>query len=192
MITLESLGFTQEELQQRVVDQLCETAMARRVVDNEHGDNYMPSDVRKQLDKLVKDRCDEKIKEIADKFILPNVAHQVETLVIQKTNQYGEKTGEPVTFIEYLTKRAEQYLMEEVDHDGKTKEESRGGYWNKNQTRITYLINSHLEHHIGQAMKNALALTQEGVGKALLETAKIKLNEFATGIKLSVEAVQRR
>ena len=187
MIDLQSLGFTKEELQERVIDQLCRQVLSGTVCD-EYGNEIDTSSVfSKKLNELVKKKIDETINAIAEKHVLPNVASYIENLTITETNSWGEAKKAPVTFIEYLTQRAEAYMQEKVDNDGKSKGES--SFWNGGkQTRITYLIHHHLQYSIETAMKDALKTATGEIARGIHETARLKLNEIAASMKVSVTA----
>src|SRR5690606_18153600 len=130
------------------------------------------SDFKRSLDSLVKERIDAKINELAERFILPDVATYIENLTLQETNKWGEKTGEPLTFIEYLTKRAEAYMQEQVNYEGKSKEEAGSYSWHGKQTRIAYLIHQHLHHSIERAMKDAMKIATSQIAQGIQETAR--------------------
>jgi hypothetical protein len=186
-IDLKSLGFTQEELQQRVVDSIADQLMTDKVYDPDSEAEYpRHSAFRDEIKKRVKTRIDEKIDELAQKFVLPNVAEYIETLTLQETNKWGEKKGDAVTFIEYLVGRAQFYMQEEVNMDGKSKAQADGYSWSGKQTRITYLINNHLQYSIETAMKDALRVATGEVAKGIHETARHKLNEIAASLKVAV------
>lgn len=94
-IDLDAIGITAEELQERVVDRIAERALG--------DDDFSPgSPLKRQIDKEIQERIDLAVTEIADKHILPNVSEYIETLTLQETNKWGEKKGEPITFVEYL------------------------------------------------------------------------------------------
>lgn len=185
-IDLKSLGFTQEELQERVVERIVESVMTDRVY-GEDGDEYdRHSKFREDLKKRVKVRIDEKIDELAQKFVLPNVSEYIENLTLQETNQWGEKKGQPVTFVEYLVQRAQAYMQEKVDMNGKSKGESTSSYWNGTQSRITHLIHQHLHFQIESAMQDAMKVATGEIARGIHETARHKLNEIAASLKVAV------
>ena len=185
-LTLESLGFTKEELQQRVINQLCEQFTTTVGYNPDDGDYPVETDFAKQIEKLVKNRIDETINAIAEKHVLPNVAQYVENLTLQETNKWGEKKGGNVTFIEYLIQRAEAYMKEKVDHNGKGKEETSYS-WSGVQTRITYLVHEHLHFSIKTAMEQAMKEATGQVARGIHETARLKLNEIAAKLKVEVK-----
>lgn len=186
-IDLKSLGFTQEELQERVVTRIADEVMTDRVYDPESDDEYeRHSKFRNDLQARVKARIDEKVDELAKKFVLPNVSEYIETLTLQETNRWGEKTGKTMTFIEYLTARAEAYMQETVNYDGKTKAENESYSWSGTQTRITHLVHQHLHYSIERAMKDALSIATNSIAKGIDETVKIKLAEIASTMKTTV------
>lgn len=186
-ITLESLGFSQKELQERVVEKLCEQVL-RSVGYDEDGDEIdVDSKLSQTIEKRVKAHIDATINGLAEKHVLPNVATYIENLTLQATNKWGERRGEKVTFIEYLTQRAEAYMQEEVNYEGKPK--GTDSYsWHGTQTRLTHMVNQHLHYSIETAMKNALQIANSAIAKGIEETVKIKLGEMTASLKVSTEA----
>jgi len=194
-LTLESLGIEQEELLNRVVERLTERAMHINICDEsdeEDGYNYTDgSKFAQALQAAVIARVDKAIEHIIETHIIPNAEQHIESVVLQKTNKWGEKQGEAKTFVEYITSRAEGYMTELVDREGKTKPE-QSGYSNSklDQTRITYMINRHLHSSIEQAMKDAFKNSMSTMVKALEETAKMKLESIAKTFKVSASVAR--
>lgn len=184
---LAELGFTKEELQQRVVDQIAAQVMVGTFSDEEGEEFKSDSAFAKTLDKHVKKKVDDTINALAEKHILPNVASYIENLTLQATNQWGEKRGTPVTFIEYLTQRAEAYMQEQVNFEGKTKGENDSYSWRGAQTRISHLINKHLHYSIENAMKDAMKIATSGIAKGIEETVRAKLAEVSQQLKTEVK-----
>lgn len=186
-IDLQALGFTQEELQERVVERICEQLLTSIDYDPDSGDEYpVASRFQQAVKDMVKKRVDDTINALAERYLLPNVAQYIETLTLQQTNQWGEAKGAPVSFTEYLVQRAQAYMQEEVDNYGKTKAEAGGSWYGTKQTRITFLINQHLHTSIETAMKDSLKIGMGELAKGLHETTRHKLNEIAASMKVSV------
>lgn len=183
-LDLESLGFTQDELQQRVVDQICRQVLTSKGYDPETGDEWdEDSALNRDLRKVVVKRIDEQIARMAEQHILPNVSKYIEELTLQKTNQWGEKTGKEVTFIEYLVQRAEAYMLEKVNYKGMTPDHYSKG----TQTRLTHLVNEHLHYSIQRAMKDALQIATSSISKGIQETVKLKLQELSESLQVAVK-----
>lgn len=181
-MNLEDLGFTKDELQKRVIDQLCE----RMMIGECEWVDY--SEFRKQLNEQIKNGINDSIECLAEKHVLPNVAKQVEEVCLQETNAWGEAIGDQVTFIEYLVLRAEKYLTERVDRSGDSKEESTRSYeWKGTQTRVTNLVNRHLHSSIEKAMKIALERANSVILQGIEETVKLKLAEIVENLKIDVK-----
>jgi hypothetical protein len=185
-ITLESLGFTQDELRERVVESVVDRLMQRVYFDEDGEPAYGQSGLKQELEKAVKARIDAAVNALADKHILPNVTAYLENMCLQQTNQWGEAKGEKLTFVEYLVKRAEYYMQEQVDSSGKSKAENDSYGWNGKQTRITHLIHQHLHYSIETAMKDALNVALGSVAKGIHETCRLKLNEIAATLRVGV------
>lgn len=184
-LDLQSLGFTKEELQNRVVDQVSKSILSNVGWDDEDGNYDVDSKFTKTIKTRVLKHIDDTINALAEKHVLPNVAAYIENLTITETNHWGEKKGTTVTFIEYLTQRAEAYMQERVNHSGKGKGEDSYS-WTGAQTRITYLVNTHLHFSIERAMKDALQIANSAIAKGIEETVKVKLGEITAGLKVAV------
>lgn len=184
-ITLESLGLTQEELADRVVTKLAESIKTGVSYDEDGEEYFSDSNFMRTLNQKVQDMLNAKIDEIGEKHVLPKVTAMVENLVLQETNKWGEKRGEPVTFVEYMVGRAEAYMNEPVNYDGKTKEQSGSYSFSPTQTRITHLIEGHLHYSISTAMKTALNDATTNIAKGINETVRLKLNEAIQGFKVT-------
>lgn len=182
---LAALGFTKEELQNRVIDQIVESVMYGRYADEDGDETFRDSRFKQELDRRVQARIDDTINALAEKHILPNVSQYIEGLTLQQTNQWGEKKGAPVTFVEYLVQRAQAYMQEEVNSSGKTRAEDSYG-WSGRQTRISYLIHEHLHLSIDTAMKESMKIATGEIARGLHETTRIKLNEIAANMKVAV------
>lgn len=185
-LDIEALGFTKEELQDRVVERLCEMFLTTRGVDPFNDETEMPTQMRVQIEARVKQEISDRINAIAEAHVLPNVRAYIEELTLQQTSQWGEKKGEPLTFTEYLVDRAKAYMLEKVDYNGKGKDEAGGYSWTGTQTRITHLVHQHLHYSIETAMKDALKTATGALAIGLHETCRVKLNEIAAGMKVAV------
>lgn len=184
-IDFESLGFTKEELQERVVEKIVDSLNTHRYLDEDGDEHEKRSKFFLLLKERVKSRVDSKVDELAEKFVLPKVSECIDNITIQKTNEYGEKKGESVTFIEYLVSRAESYMQEYVDSDGK-RLGNQSYRRDPEQTRITQLVDRYLHTHIENSMRESLKIALGEIAKGIHETARIKLNQIAESMKISI------
>jgi hypothetical protein len=185
-VTLESLGFTKEDLQERLIERLAEQILAGKSFDEDGEEYYDDSQFKKQLEEHLRKHVTTTIEAIGEKHVLPNVTSYIENLVLQTTNKWGEKTGSPVTFIEYLVQRAEAYIQEEVNHDGKSKEQDSYNF-RKYGTRIAYMIEKHLHYHINSAMEQALKTANSAIAGGIEKAVKIQLEKILEGIKVGIQ-----
>lgn len=184
-ITLEALGFTKEEIEKKLLDILCENILTSTGYDAEDGDYQENSVFLKKIEQKVKECIDNKINEIAEKHIAPKVSEMLQNIVLQETNKWGEKKGVQMTFVEYMISRAEKYLLEKVDYEGRDQEGRY--YWKADQTRITNLIHRQLSCGIENAIKETFKTITSTAGQGLLETAKMKLSEIANSLKFEIK-----
>lgn len=185
-ITLESLGLSQEDIAERVVDRIVDRLLNSYVADEDDEDVATSSKYMTNLQELVHKKINESVENIAAKHVLPNIETYLEGLCLQETNSWGEKKGKPVTFIEYLVQRAEAYMLEEVNYEGKSKGQNGSYSWSKSGTRISYLVNQHLQYSIQTAMQNALKDANSHIVGGLEQAIKIKLAEVQNSIKVGV------
>ena len=184
-ITLESLGLSKEEIQSRVIDQIVRSALTSVSWDEDGNDVAISSRFASTIEDACRARIDQKIEELGELHVLPNVDRYVETLTLQETNRWGEKKGSSVTFVEYMVERAEAYMTEPVNYEGKTQEQAGYG-WSKSQSRISHLIHQHLHYSIEAAIKKMLQNANASIVGGLEVALKAKLEELQKAIKIAV------
>lgn len=190
-LNLKSLGFTQEELQEKVIERLCEQATSIIRYDEEGEEYTVKTNFSQKLNEVVQKHINDTIMAIAEKHVLPKVGEYIENLILQETNQWGEARGKPITFIEYLVQRAETYMTEKVNYEGKSKAQSAGFSWSGTQTRLSHLIHEHLHYSISTAMEKALKDANSHIVEGLEKTVKIKLEEISKGLKIGLKTGRR-
>ena len=172
-----------------VVDRVSRDVLEGTAISEDEEESTIPSQFKRLIDAAVQKRIDQRVTELADTHILPNVVELVEKARFQETNRWGEPTeGKPrMTFQEYLVKRAEEYLSEQVNFEGKSKSEKDSyGSWNPTQTRLTYLVHQHLQYEFNTVIKNVMAGAIGTVARAIHETVRIQLNEVAAKMTVNV------
>ena len=134
----------------------------------------------------MKDKIEELVASMVAAHVGPRIEQAVESLVLQETNKWGEANKPPMTCREFLLARAENYLTEKVSYEGKSKEESQVYSWSPSQTRITHMIDRHLHYNSEAALKGALATFNKELSGGLTETVRMKFEELAGNMKISV------
>lgn len=190
---LAAVGITRDELLTRVVERITNEVMLKEMQGEEEGARYSysaDSDIAEVLNVHVKAAIDERVSALAQQFVIPQVGVLIENFKVQKTNEWGEARGGAQTFVEYLTARADAYMREPVDSDGRSEQEakSRGNSWygNKNKPRLSYMIDKHLQFHIEQAMTAMLRDLNSTVAKGLNEMVQGTITELLGKIKVGV------
>jgi hypothetical protein len=185
-LTIESLGLSKDDIADRVVDRLVDTMLHGYSLDQDGEEVAENTKFKAEIQERVKKRIDQAIDEIAGKHVLPNVAQYLETFCLQATNQWGEKKGERVTFVEYLVQRAEAYMAEKVNYAGKSKSEDGGYSWSANTTRVAYMIDKHLQYSIETAVKTALSEANKQIAGGLVGAVKVQLENALANIRVGV------
>jgi len=188
-LSFEALGISKEDLTEKLLDRLVEEFTTEVTWDEDGEQSRRSNTMAKKITTQIKEHIDATIRRLGDEHVLPRVTEIVEGLVIQQTNTWGEKTGTPVTFIEYLVSRADAYMREDVDLNGKSKDESGGFGWSKYTTRITYLVNNHLKSSIEAAMKKSMAEANKGIAGGLEAAVKHALAEAQAKLRIDVKSL---
>lgn len=187
MIDLAELGLTKEEIQDRVIERMCDRLLMTKGTDEDGEACRYASAFSQELNALIQEQIETSVASLAEKHVLPRVAGAVENICLQATNQWGEKVAQPMTFTEYLVSRAEAYLQEKVNYEGKSQKESGGYSWSGTQTRITHLVHQHLHYSIEAAMKQAVSEANKGIANGITEAVKMKLNDIVSTLRCNVE-----
>ena len=181
---LKSIGISAESLGDRVVTQAADQLLNSVCCDEDGEPISVASRFQQAVQEAIKKRIDESVAALMERHVLPSVAAKVEGLTLQETSKWGEKTGKTLTFIEYLVDRADQFINEQVDSQGRAKREADSYSWTGKTTRIAYLVHSHLQYSIETAMTNALADANSRFANGLNGACKLALEEATKNFKV--------
>jgi len=187
--TLESLGIDPAELGNRIVDQAVECLLASKGFNPETDEETTyESRFKREIQERIQKAVDQKIADLAEIHLIPKVGEMIERANLQKTNNYGEKKGEPMTFIEYIAERASVYMTEDCDINGKTRSEGDTYSWRSCGPRLTVLMRSYIRDTLEKHAKNAVADVNKVIADNMKKAAIDAINSVASGIKVSVAA----
>lgn len=186
-LTLETLGISREEIQDRVVRQIASDLLTSTFID-EDGDETgrRKSAFRERLDAAINERIDTAFAELAEKHVLSNPQKYLESVRFGQTNRWGEPKREPQTILEHLDELCQNYLTETVNFNGKTRAEDSYNF-KPAQTRIAYMIHQHLHYHIDGAVKKSLADFNKNVAQGIADTVKIQLQEALDRLRVETK-----
>ncbi len=181
---LKELGLTQEQAQELVIGRIVKNLMSASHWDDEYDESVdAQSPLHGALTSAAETAANDKVAEMFEAEIKPNIIAFVEGLILQKTNKWGEAKGEAVTFVEYLVARADQYMREPVDYQGKEKGHRDAYNWSSNQTRLTQMVDSHLQYSISVAMKTAMENVNSQIADGIAGTVRIQLAQIVKKLK---------
>lgn len=169
------LGVSQAELREQVIERAAE-----KLRDSIDAGDYG------HLDRVVRDATDKAVSRYIEKTIIPMIQKDIEAVTFQATNQWGEPKGQKLTFREYLVQRAEAWLREEVNYDGKPKGTDSFG-WKAYQTRVAHMVHEHLHYSIERAIKDMLKKANDSIVGGIEQTVKMKLAEIQTALSVKSE-----
>jgi len=184
------LGLTQEQLQERVIERMCEMVMSQEQSDDGDYHYVTNSAFSKALHEKLKEGIEADVTRLANVHVLPHVTQFIEDLQFQRTSKWGEADGKPFSFTEYLVERAKAYMAEEVDHNGKVRP-NRGDYshnsWSAESGRLAYLMDKRLRHEIASAIKQILGAANETVVESIKTTIEAQVKQIVGKIKVEVK-----
>lgn len=181
-LDLNELNFTREEILDRIASKAADNIFGGDFDESETIADNIEQRVRKSLGKSINTAVDK----IGDEVVAPRIEEYIRSCVLQTTNQWGEKKGEPTTFVEYLVKRAEAYVTEPVDEWGKAK--AQGDYrWKEHSTRVAQLIDRYMQVTIENAVKQILADANATFAEGLSSAVKISLKDLMDKVQVKTE-----
>lgn len=191
-ITAKDIGLTDKELQDRVVSGIVESFLHRVQYDHDtDGDYLATSPLGRKINEAVTAAIDEKVQALAELHIIPKTDELIENLVITKTNTWGESTGEKWSLVEYLVKSAETYMTEDVDMNGRSKEECKrrgDSFRGKGYPRMSYLVDKNLRFAVQDATEKIMKSANEQLVGGLKETVEKSLKSIVDNIKVQVKS----
>jgi microcompartment protein CcmL/EutN len=169
------LGLTTAEIREQVIERAAE-----KLRDSIDTGDYS------HLDKVVKEATDKAVTRYMDAVIVPRVEKEISTITFQATNKWGESRGKALTFREYLIERAEAWITEEVNYEGKPK--GTNSYsWKPYQTRVAHMVHEHLHFEIKRAIETMLKTANAKLVEGIEKTVKIKLAEIQTALTVKTD-----
>ncbi len=177
-----AMGCTEQEIAEKMLGQAVEQILGVDCDGDFDGKSF-----HTQMQNRIQDTLDAQVAKIGEEKILPQIIGMTENLILQETNRWGEKKGQPVTFTEYMVQQVDHWIREEVNHAGKTKAEDSYG-WRKNTTRIAYMIHEHLQYNISTAVKKALGDLNASVAGGLQKAVMIQIEQTLGQLKIQTKA----
>jgi hypothetical protein len=188
--TLKALGMNTEELGDRIVDQAVSALLRSTGFDPENDvEVTYDTQFKKQINERIKAAIDNKISALAEKHVVPMVGDLIEKTNFQSTNGYGEPKGPAVTFREYIVSLAEKYMSDDVDYNGRSKQESKDSYnWSKDGPRLMVLMKMYIRETMEKAAKSAVNDVNKESAKSIANAALDAIQKTVASIKVSVQA----
>lgn len=182
------LGITKEELQDRIVQRIADNTLNSMFVDDE-GNVHERADskFKQKASDMIASAIDAGVRQMIDKYVASNLSGTLLNLSFQKTNNYGEKKGEPQTLMEFIADSINTYLKEQVDKDGKSKPHDSYG-WKPEGTRAYWLVNKSIRDNMHEAINTTLKDSNTTIADAISEAVKMNVQAFTKQFKVSYPA----
>lgn len=187
-ISLESLGLSQEAMQNRLVEAMIDRFLNSTVSDEDGEPVPVASRFQAAIKEAILNRVDARVERLIAPALEGSIDAYIDGFTIKSTNGYGEPKREPETITEYVVRRANEYLTEGVTYQGLSKvDHQRAGkdmYGYKDQTtRVAFLIDKRLNDEIEVAMKEALKTANESITNGLKSAVAFELNKINAKLK---------
>jgi hypothetical protein len=184
-VSLESLGLTVEQMQERLVEAMIDRFLTSTVSDEDGEPVIVASHFKTAIQSSITKRVDETVERLIAPALEGSITSYIDGFMIPQTNAYGEPKREPETITEYIVRRAQEYLTEGVDWQGKSKREKRGDSYNHRDetTRVAFLIDKRLNEEIEKAMKEALKNANDAITNGLKSAVAHELNKINAKLK---------
>lgn len=188
-IDLSSLGLTVEDVRERVIQQITNSFLTTTVADEDGEPVVIVSHFRNEIKKLIQDSVVASVERLAAPVLEQSINTYLDGFKIASTNTYGEPKREPETITEYIVRRANEYLTEGVNWQGKSKKDYRPSdsyNFKAETTRVAYLVDKRLNEEIAKAMTEALKTANESITAGLKSAVNFELNKINAKLKGNV------
>lgn len=184
-ISLESLGLTVEQMQDRLIEAMIDRFLTSTVSDEDGEPVIVASHFRTAIQNSITQRVDETVERLIAPALEGSITSYIDQFKIAQTNAFGEARREPESITEYIVRRAQEYLTEGVDWQGKSKKEKgRDSYNHRDETtRVAFLIDKRLNEEIEKAMKEALANANTAITNGLKSAVAFELDKLNAKLK---------
>lgn len=185
---LDALGITRDDILNLAAAKIADDLTGGIQQGNEHYEDTIET----RVSKLVREHIEQVVTTITrakcEEVISPIVDTKLAEFVVTETNRWGEKTGKSLTLTEFIVARIEGHMMEEVDGNGRSREEcrARGDSFYTKGPRITAAITKFFQSNMDQAMKQVLAESAGTLGKAIEKAALEALGNIQTRLSANV------
>ena len=189
--TLQALGISPETLGDRIVDQAVETLLSATGFDPEYDQEVSyASRFQKEIASRIQKAVDAKIAALAEEHLVPKVGELIENSDLRKTNSFGEPTSPSMTFKEYLASRADVYMSENTDWQGRSKDEATarndGHNWKVAGPRLVVLMQLFIKESMEAAAKSAITDINKVIAKNIEQAAAAAIAAAANAVTVSV------
>ena len=185
--TLEALGVSAEDLAERIIDKAVNALLYSTGFDPDT-EEYVTYEnkFKKAIEAKIQQTVDAKIAAIADVHIIPRVGELIGSANMVQTNKWGEAKTPPMSFKEYIAHRADAYMCEEVDINGKSKAESDSYNWRSCGPRLTVLMRNYIKDSMETAAKSAVNDINKVIAKNIEKASKDAIAATVANLKVSI------
>jgi CRISPR/Cas system type I-B associated protein Csh2 (Cas7 group RAMP superfamily) len=183
-ISIEDLGITKQEMQDRVVNQLCNEITGRHDDESEYS-YFSESSIKTKMREYLQEIVDKKTREVIDEKVLANFEKYLQELIIKPSSRWGEKEEAPVSIEDYIEKTISLTMAETVDSTGRGREDRSYSYYGSHSTRLEYLINRKISAEIETSFKSVLVDVKASLQSHIEAQIKNKLTETKISFNVS-------
>ena len=188
-LTCEQLGITPDDIADRVSGKIADRMLAQIVpdYDDETGaqlETERPTAFQEMVRKRVARKVEAAVDAVAEKVLGEGLEMKLTALRFPQTNGYGEPKSEPLTMMEFIARRVDTYLSEQVDNDGRP---GRDGYGSARNPRAVWMLEKYLSKHMADELNKAVKVANEKIVNGIAKTVEANLADITRRLKVEVK-----
>ena len=173
-----NLGMDREELAERLVSRMLNT-------EYDEYDEEVRSSWSRRLGKAATHALEEATDKMAKESIEPAAQEMIRKLVLQPCDRWGVKKDLPTSFEEYMARMAEEWMSEEIDKNGKSKQNQGYGFKSVGR-RIDVLVSGAIKKEVDERMQVLADTISEQLEKKLHDQIGGRISALVGEIKLEI------
>jgi uncharacterized membrane-anchored protein YjiN (DUF445 family) len=180
---LQSLGLTKEEMQERIINNAVK-ALLRENGSDEDGECECATTLSRRIGSKIEKKLDAIADDFVEKRIGAHVMEYIEKTLLNPTDHYGTKKGNPRTFAEYVIERFDSFLKEKVNEQGTVDR-----YHDGCTERGAWLVMRHIREAIEKVIKESLGGAVNTIKDGIAGQIKNMLDR--TFVEVSTKVIQK-
>jgi len=181
---LKELGFTQEELQQKVVETIVHDLMKQKNYDYDEDCACLgDSAFSRKLSSMMDDKIEESMRAMFEQKASGEIKVMIDEFIINHTDKCGEKINESESLSQFIVKKAESILNERVKFNG-VKSDSYNS--RDTTTRLEYMFNKAFDGKVSKLIDESVDHIKQTIENSLEESIQQRISTAFTKMRANL------